>query len=302
MDTLDLMRTYLAVVDEGGFTAAGRRLGKSKALVSKHVGELETRLGARLLNRTTRRIGITEIGRAYAERSRSLVLELEQLEESVRSQSTTPRGLIRLTAPQALGELALIEMLAAFRASYPGVDVEVLLADRMIDLVGEGYDTGLRISAMADSSLISRKLCDTRLVLCASPAYLAGRSRPKEVADLAAHSGIADSNTRGGPAWRFERRGETVAVKIDPVLTVNSAIAVRQALLAGLGLGICPEFAVAQDIRARRLVPLLDDWVPVPRLVVHLVYPHRHHLTARIRAFIDFAAAWYQPTPPWLRT
>jgi DNA-binding transcriptional LysR family regulator len=301
MDTLELMRSFLAVVDAGGFTAAGRRLGKSKALISKHLSELEARLGARLINRTTRRIGVTEIGRAYAERARALIADLEQLEESVVSQSTTPRGLIRLTAPQALGELALVEMVAAFRARYPGVAVEILLADRIVDLVGEGYDIGLRISAMADSSLISRRLCETRLLLCAAPSYLEKNGRPAAIADIAVHSVVADSNMRNGAIWRFERAGEVATARGVPVLTVNSAIAVRQALLAGLGLALCPEFAVAGDIRAKRLVSLHEDWTALPGLVVHLVYPHRHHLTARVRAFIDFAADWYQPTPPWLR-
>jgi len=301
MDTLELMRSFLAVVDAGGFTAAGRRLGKSKALISKHLSELEARLGARLINRTTRRIGVTEIGRAYAERARALIADLEQLEESVVAQSTTPRGLIRLTAPQALGELALVEMVAAFRARYPGVAVEVLLADRIVDLVGEGYDIGLRISAMPDSSLISRRLCETRLLLCAAPSYLEKNGRPAAIPDIATHSVIADSNMRNGALWRFERGGEVASTRGVPVLTVNSAIAVRQALLAGLGLALCPEFAVAGDIRAKRLVSLHEDWTALPGLVVHLVYPHRHHLTARVRAFIDFAADWYQPTPPWLR-
>jgi DNA-binding transcriptional LysR family regulator len=301
MDTLELMRSFLAVVDSGGFTAAGRRLGKSKALISKHLSELEARLGARLINRTTRRIGVTEIGRAYAERARALIADLEQLEESVVAQSTTPRGLIRLTAPQALGELALVEMVAAFRARYPGVAVEVLLADRIVDLVGEGYDIGLRISAMPDSSLISRRLCETRLLLCAAPSYLEKNGRPGAIADIATHSVVADSNMRNWALWRFERAGEVASTRGVPVLTVNSAIAVRQALLAGLGLALCPEFAVAGDIRAKRLVSLHEDWTALPGLVVHLVYPHRHHLTARVRAFIDFAAEWYQPMPPWLR-
>jgi len=301
MDTLELMRSFLAVVDAGGFTAAGRRLGKSKALISKHLSELEARLGARLINRTTRRIGVTEIGRAYAERARALIADLEQLEESVVAQSTTPRGLIRLTAPQALGELALVEMVAAFRARSPGVAVEVLLADRIADLVGEGYDIGLRISAMPDSSLISRRLCGTRLLLCAAPSYLEKNGRPAAIPDIATHPVIADSNMRNGALWRFERGGEVASTRGVPVLTVNSAIAVRQALLAGLGLALCPEFAVAGDIRAKRLVSLHEDWTALPGLVVHLVYPHRHHLTARVRAFIDFAADWYQPTPPWLR-
>lgn len=301
MDTLDLMRTFLAVVDTGGFTAAGRRLGKSKALVSKHVGELEARLNVRLLNRTTRRISVSEIGKAYADRARALVLEIQQLEESIASESAAPRGLLRMTAPQALGELALVEMLAGFRARYPDVDVEVFLADRFVDLVGEGFDVGLRISAMADSSLISRRLCEARGLLCVAPEVLARSAPPADVADLGRLPAVVDNNMRPGAQWRFERDGETRTVKVTPALTVNSAVAVRQALLGGLGFGLCPEFAVAADIREGRLVEVLPEWVPQPPRLVHLVYPHRHHLTARVRAFIDFAAAWYQPGPPWLR-
>jgi DNA-binding transcriptional LysR family regulator len=300
MDTLELMRTFLAVVDAGGITAAGRRVGRSKALVSKHLGELEQRLGSRLINRTTRRVAVTEIGRAYAERARALVADLEALEDSVRSETTSPRGLIRLTAPQALGELALIEMVTAFKAAHPAVEIEMLLADRMVDLIGEGFDIALRISGLSDSSLIARKLCQTRLVLCAAPSVLANGRRPRRVEDLEGAVAVIDSNLKGREVWRFQNGGQPITVKVTPALTVNSAIAVRQALLAGVGYGLCPEFAVARDIREGRLVSLFEQAVDHP-LFVHLVYPHRHHLSAKIRAFIDFSVNWYQPVPPWLK-
>lgn len=299
MDSLDLMRTFLAVVDTGGFTAAGTRLGKSKALISKHVADLEQHLGVRLLNRTTRQIGVTEIGRAYAERARALVAEHEALEDSVRSQSATPRGLIRMTAPQALGELALIEMIAAFRARHPAVDIEILLADRIVDLVGEGFDIALRISNLDDSSLIAKRLCETRVLLCASADYLKTAPKLDRIEDIASHPIIFDTNRRNRDHWRFRRKGKLETVKVSPVLTVNSAIAVRQSIVAGLGIGLCPEFAIAKDIRDGRVVSLLEDELDDP-LIVHLVYPHRHHLSAKVRAFIDFAADWYQPAPPWM--
>lgn len=300
MDTLELMRTFVAVVDSQSFTVAGQRLGKSKALVSKHIYELEGRLGARLLNRTTRRVRMTEIGRAYLERARSLLNEFATLEEQVRSESGAPRGVLKVTAPQTLGELELMEMISAYRASFPGVDVELLLADRMVDLIGEGFEVALRITTLTDSSLIARKLCDLRLILCAAPAYLAKHGTPDTPEELSTHRTIVDTNIRFRESWRFNDDERPIVVRVSPALAVNSATAVHQALLTGQGIGFCPEFAVARDIRAGRLVELLPD-ASDHKLGVYLVYPHRLHLSAKVRSFIDFTSAWYVPTPPWLR-
>lgn len=301
MDTLELMRTFVAVVDSDSFTAAGQRLGKSKALVSKHISELEQRLGTRLLNRTTRRVRLTEIGRAYHDRARSLLSDFAMLEEQVRSESGAPRGLLKVTAPQTLGELALIDMIAAYRQAYPDVAVELLLADRLVDLVGEGFEVALRITTLNDSTLIARKLCDVRLILCAAPMYLERYGTPKSPEAVAAHRTIVDTNIRWRENWRFSKRGKQIVVRVDPALAVNSATAVHQALLAGQGIGFCPEFAVAPDIRAGRLIELLPE-LSAHVLGVHVVYPHRLHLSAKVRSFIDFTTAWYVPTPPWLRS
>lgn len=300
MDTLDLIRTYLAVVDTDSFTKAGDKLGKSKALVSKHVSELETRLGARLLHRTTRSLGLTEIGRAYYERAQQILADFDGLEEQIRSHSGSPRGMLKLTAPQALGELVIMDLVTAFRRQHPAVTLDVLLADRVVDLVAEGFDVALRVVAMNDSSLIARKLCDARLMLCAAPSYLERRGRPKSLEDLADHHCVVDTNIRWRESWRFMRDGEPISVKVRPALSVNSASAVRDALIAGIGIGLAPEFAVAKDVRAGRLVSLFEDQA-IPPYGVYLVYPHRNHLSAKVRAFLDFSVDWFSPQAPWLK-
>ncbi len=300
MDTLDLMRTFVAVADTQSFTVAGKRIGRSKALVSKHVGELEERLGVRLINRTTRSVQVTEIGRAYYERARALIADFEALEEAVKAQSGQPSGRLRITAPQTLGEMELVEMLNAFRLHYPSLDVEVFLADRLVDLIGEGFDLAIRVTTLQDSTLIARKLCDVRLLLCASPAYLAEVGKPRRPQDLASMNCIVDSNIRWRDSWRFGPVGKEDVVRVEPCLIVNSAMAVHRALHLGLGVGFIPEFAVARDLREGRLVALFEEKT-VQSLGVYLVYPHRMHLSAKVRAFIDFTASWYSPEPPWLK-
>ena len=300
MDTLDLMRTFVAVADTQSFTGAGKRLGRSKALISKHIGELEERLGARLVNRTTRSVQVTEIGRAYYDRARTLITEFDSLEEAIKAESGQPRGRLRITAPQTLGEMELMEMLNAFRARYPGLDLDVFLADRIVDLIGEGFDVALRVTTLQDSTLIARKLCDVRLLLCASPDYLAAAGTPSRPSDLAAHQCIVDTNVRWRDAWRFGTPDKEEVVRVEPCLTVNSATAVHRALHKGMGIGFIPEFAVARDLQANRLVSLFEASTQ-HQLGVYVVYPHRLHLSAKVRAFIDFTADWYTPQPPWLR-
>jgi DNA-binding transcriptional LysR family regulator len=300
MDTLDLMRTYVTVVDSMSFTAAGQRLGKSKALVSKHVGELEQRLGARLLNRTTRQVRTTEIGQAYYERARLLIGDFDALETTVKEEVGRPRGRLKVTAPQTLGEAEMIELVVAFRKAYPEVDLEILLADRIVDLVGEGYEVALRITTLQDSSLIVRKLCDVRLLLCTTPHYMRKRPMPKRPEDVMGLDCIVDFNIRWRENWRFGEGEAATVVKVAPRLSVNSARAVYNAIHAGLGVGFVPEFVVARDLAAGSLIALLEQQT-TSRLGVYLVYPHRQHLSGKVRAFVDFVAQWYTPLPPWLQ-
>ena len=300
MDSLDLIRTFVAVVDTGSFTAAGQRLGKSKALVSKHIAELERRLEAQLLHRTTRKVTVTEIGRAYCERVQEALAELDALTDAVRGSGGHPRGILRLTAPQSFGELELVEMTSAFRSVHPQVEFDVLLSDRHVDLVREGVEVGFRIAKQIDTSLISRRLCELPIVVCASPIYLDANGWPHAPEDLKDHACIVDTNLPGHDVWRFSRKGQSVGIRVSPLLRVNSAAAVRKTLIAGLGIGICPQFAVARALARGELVELFEE-KPDYAYAVHLVYPHRLHLSAKVRAFIDFATDWYKPLPPWLR-
>ena len=201
---------------------------------------------------------------------------------------------------KSLGEREMMDMVTAFRAAYPEVEVEALLADRIVDLVGEGFDIALRITTLQDSSLIARKLCDLRILLCASPDYLANHGTPARPQDLTRHRCILDTNIRWRDNWRFGEGDDAVTVKVEPCLSVNSATAVHHALSGALGIGFVPEFTAARDLRSGRLVTLFED-LTVQRLGVYLVYPHRLHLSAKVRAFIDFTAAWYSPQPPWLK-
>ena len=301
MDTLDLMRTFVAVVDSMSFTAAGQRLGRSKALISKHIGELEERLGTRLIHRTTRSVKVTEIGRAYYDRARTLLTDFEALEDTVKAQSGQPRGRLRVTAPQTLGEMELMEMVKAFRARYPLLELEIFLADRIVDLVGEGFEVALRVTTLQDSSLIARKLCDVRLLLCASPDYLAQHGSPQAPGDLVRHNCIVDTNIRWRESWRFGHPDAGDQIRVNPCISVNSATAVHRAVVEGMGIGFIPEFAVTRDLRQGRLVTLFETETQ-HRLGVYLVYPHRLHLSAKVRAFIDFTAEWYTPEPPWLKS
>ena len=303
MDTIEQMRTFVAVADTGSFTKAGKFLTKSKALVSKHVGDLEERLGARLLNRTTRKVGLTDLGEAYLQRARDLLAEFEALEESVRDNAKTPRGRLKITAPQVFGELELMELVCAFQAAHPEIQPEIFLSDRVVDLVGEGFDVAIRVAAMPDSSLIVRRLCDVKIHICASAAYLARAGTPQTVSDLNDHEAIIDTNMGARETWRVRdlALGTTATVRPKPVLAINSALAVRQAALAGEGLAACPEFVVARDIAQGRLIEVLPGAFD-HALALHLLYPHRLHLSARVRAFIDFTAGWYAQAPPWARS
>ncbi|MGF1651595.1 MAG: LysR family transcriptional regulator, partial [Hyphomicrobiaceae bacterium] len=271
-----------------------RSLGRSKALISKSIGDLEQRLGARLLNRTTRQIGLTEIGSAYLQRARELVAEFDALEDAVRSNSTTPRGRLRLTAPQAFGELELMGLICGFRAKNPDVEPDIFLSDRVVDLVGEGFDVALRVTSMPDSTLIARKLCDVPMRICAAPSYLARAGTPVSPADLADHACIVDTNLSTRDVWRFKSntRNGFDSVKVGSVLAINSALAVRQAALSGVGIAACPDFTVARDLASGALLELFPEATDYD-LALHIVYPHRLHLSAKARAFIDFTTQWY---------
>lgn len=294
MDTLTRMRAYIAVVEAEGFSAASRKIGRSKALLSKYVRELEDELGALLLNRTTRQFSLTEVGHTYYKRALEIVRDVDSLADSVRDSSGDVRGRIKLSAPRTLADADIGQSLVDFAVAYPDIALDISLDDRFVDLVEEGFDLAIRITRMEDSSLIARRLCDFRIRFCATPDFLERYGMPKEPKDLAGMPCIVDTNGRWLSNWPFRGAdGEMLSVAVSGPMEVNSPQVSRAAALAGLGVAPLPDFVAAEDIAAGRLVSVLEEWVPRGG-GIFAVYPHRRYLPAKIRVFVDFLAKWYK--------
>ena len=297
MDRLDEINAFAAVADARSFTQGARRLGVSSAQVSKLVARLENRLGARLLNRTTRDVSLTDVGRAYLERARQLLDDFQALESSVTEQAG-PRGLLRISVPVTFGAAQLTPALLDFAAAYPQVSLEVSSTDRMVNLVEEGFDAAVRIGQLGDSSLVARKLAAVRLVACAAPDYLVRAGVPESPDELARHEAIIDTNAADPNDWRFRAAGRPLEVRVRGRLRFSGANACVAAARAGFGVARVPAFAAAEDLRAGRLRALLCSFEP-ETVHVHAVYPHARHLASKVRAFVDFLAARYAGEPEW---
>lgn len=290
MDTLEGMRTFVAVVSLGSFTEAAERLGISKALASKYLARLEARLGVRLLNRSTRTLHVTEAGRAYHERCRKILDDIDELEGLLREGRDEPRGTLTIAAPQTFGERFVTDAAAAFLEAFPRVDIELHFSDRYVNLVEEGVDLAIRIGELADSNLVSRRLSAIRLVTCASPAYVAARDAPRRPEDLRGHDCVRDRNFRRGARWPLTSGGRTVEVEVGGRLVVNGIVAAHRATLAGAGIGLMASYMVEDDLANGRLVRVLGEHCSA-ELPVSAVYPHRTYLAAKVKAFVDFLAA-----------
>jgi DNA-binding transcriptional LysR family regulator len=297
MDRLDEIAAFAAVADARSFTQGAKRLGVSGAQVSKLIARLEDRLGARLLNRTTRDVSLTDTGRAYLDRARALLEDFEALEGSVRDEDG-PRGTLRISAPVAFGSAQLDPAMLDFAEAYPEVALEVFYADRVVNLVDEGFDVAVRIGHLADSSLIARKLAPVRMVTCASPDYLQAHGTPQTPADLSRHEAILDLNTRDPFIWNFGMAGECVETRVHGRLRFASAEACLEAAERGFGVARAPAFVAVEPLRRGALTPLLCNFEP-ETVHVHAVYPHARHLAAKVRAFVDFLAKRFAGEPEW---
>lgn len=292
MDHLARMQALVAVVDHGGFSPAARALGRSKALVSKHVSELEDHLGVRLLNRTTRQLSVTEAGRIYYRSAVDILKRVADLETAIHDHHRGLRGLLRIAGPRTLGDTLISEVTMAFLKEHPELSAELVLDDRFVDVVEDGFDVAIRISELPDSSLIVRRLGPFRLLVCARPDVIEGR-RLHRPADLSAHPCLVDRNTRWRQNWPFIVDGERITVPVSGPLVANSPHAVRAGALAGLGFAQLPHPLVADDIAAGRLVALFEDQ-EITSYAIHAVYPHRDHLPGKVRAYVDFLVAAFR--------
>lgn len=288
MENLLDTAVFVKVVELGSFTRAAGKLELSKAVVSKYVSRLEQRLGARLLHRTTRRLTLTEAGEALYRRSTGALSELADAEKDVAQLTGAPRGLLKVSAPVYFGSVKLAPLLRDFRVRYPDITLDLDLDDRFIDLVKERFDVAVRISAMADSSLVARRLAPCPLVVVGSPAYFKRRGVPRVPADLRDHDCLAYSLLRAPNEWRLRpARGRWIAVTVGSTLRSNNDFVLKQAAVDGLGLGMFPDFFIERELADGRLQRVLAD-CETPAASINAVYATRRHLLPKVRAFVDF--------------
>src|SRR5712672_3094599 len=295
------MRVFAKVVESGSFTGAAARLGISASMVSQHVKELEERLGARLLNRTTRKVSLTETGRAYYERCTRLLADLEETEQSVSDMHAIPRGELRVNAATTFDIVQLAPAIADFTARFPAISVELMLSVRIADLVDEGFDVAVWVGELPDSSLIARQLAPCRMVVCGAPSYFDKHGTPRTPADLTNHNclTVAGNVLSYYRAWHLTAADGT-ALNISPIgnMRTNSGAVLIVAALAGHGLACLPTYLVGDALQSGRLVTVLDDYT-APPLALRALYPHNRHLSGKVRAFVDFLASRFGQEPPW---
>ncbi len=299
MDRLTEMEAFVQVVDQGGFTDAARKMGISKSAVSKHVAALEARLAARLLNRTTRRVSPTDIGLAYYDRARVVLADALEADAIVTAMQATPKGSLRVSAPVSFGIHHISGAVARFLTACPGIDVNMVLDDRFVELVAEGYDLAVRIGALADSSLKARKLAEARRVFAASPGYLDAMGAPRTVDDLGAHRLLHYSNLATGNFWRIRGPGgEERHIRVGGGrLTVNNGDSLMRAAEAGLGIALLPSFIIGDAFAAGRLVEILPDRDP-DLIGVYALYPEGRFQQPKLRAFVDFLVEHFRGSGP----
>ncbi len=298
MNRFEDIQTFIKVVETEGFTKAAREMGVSKSVVSRRIGDLEDRLGARLLNRTTRKLSPTELGQAFYERCVRIATDMEEAEAAVMNLQTAPRGTLRLTAPSSLGRVYLAQILTRFMGQYPDILVDILLSDRVIDLVEEGLDLAIRVGQLADSSLIARKLGASTLVVVASPDYLHRRGTPTDPGQLSEHDCLVYTGNGIGENWRYHGADGPRTVRVRPRMFSNDGDLLCGAAICGHGLTFLPTFLVADAVRDGKLHIVLRETMR-NELGIYAIYPHSRHLTPKVRALVDFLRDSMGACPPW---
>ena len=299
MDRLRAYEVFVSVVGRGSFTKAADALETSPANVTRYIHELEAGLGVRLLNRTSRRLSLTDGGQSLFERAKLFLEDVAEAEAVVTDTRLRPRGRLRINAPQSFGILHLARLWPEFMARYPDIDLDVSLGDRLVDLVDEGYDLAVRISKAGASTYIARKLCVSHNLLCASPAYLQNYGWPRNPRDIATHRSILNTQSSTPDHWTFtDPQGTEITVRPQPVMRANNGDTARAAMLAGGGLNWQPAFLVGQDIAEGRLVNVLPEF-KLPDIDIQAIYPSRRHLSAKVRVMIDFLVEAFHGAPPW---
>ena len=296
MDKLNCLRAFVTVVESGGFSSAARRLGVSKALISKQIGQLETSLGVRLLNRTTRLVSPTSGGQAYFEQSRLILNELDELDSFLQTSNESLSGEIHISAPTTYAEIHLIPLISLYTQQNPQVRIRLDLSDRFINLVEDRIDLAIRIGELEDSSLVSRKIGEIRMLLCAAPGYIEQHGTPHSVQALTDHFCIQDSNYQHGQRWQLQSQNDTQTVRINDRIQVNNARAACDLVIAGHGIGYLPSFIADQAIQTGKLQRLLDGYSS-PAIGIYAVYLHRKHLSPKVRRLVDLLIEQFSQEP-----
>jgi DNA-binding transcriptional LysR family regulator len=298
MDRLMEMEAFASVVDQGGFTDAARKMGLSKSAISKHVSSLEARLGARLLNRTTRRVSPTEIGLAYYDKARRVLDDASEADAMVTSMQSTPRGSLNLSVPTDFGSNHISRALGAFLHRYPEINVNMVLNNRFVELVSEGFDLAIRIGDLQDSSLRARKLAESNVKIIGAPKYFENHGYPLKIDDLSQHKLLHYSNHSSGNVWKLTSpSGEKRHIRAGGSLTVNDGQSLLQAAEAGLGIAYLPSFLYHEAVDEGRLVEAMPS-LPVETYAIHAIYPPGLYTQPKLRAFIDFLVEHFKSKGP----
>ncbi len=295
MDTLTRIRAFIDVVEAEGFSAAARKTGRSKALLSKYVRELEDELGALLLNRTTRQFSMTEAGHTYYRTAADILKEIDNLADLVRENNADLKGKLRITVPRTFVDAEIGQSLIDFASENPDLSLEIVAEDRFVDMIEEGFDLAIRITKLDDSGLIARKLSDFRIYACATPAFVLKYGPFIHPQELSRVPFIIDTNSRAHNSVRFvdPKDGSTISVAVSGPIEINSPQATLRAARAGLGIAMIPDFIVRPYIESGELTSLFDDFLPKDR-GIYAVYPHRRYLPAKVRAFVDYLSNWFR--------
>ena len=300
MEDLERMAIFARVVEAKSFSAAARQLGLSKSLVSKHVTQLEKSLGARLLNRTTRNMSLTEAGAVFYEHCARIVEELAQAKLVVSRLHSEPRGMLRISASVAFGRLHIAPAVAEFLAAYPEVNIDMVTTDRFVDLAEDGYDVVIRIMAEPPPNVVARKLAGVHRKMCATPEYFARRGLPRTLDDLERHNCLTYTSFNPQGSWRLRGPDGDISVRSSGNLRINDDDALAEAVLCGLGIALLPTFIIGKELQNGRLQSVLSEYIPLERYIYAVYLPTRH-LSAKVRAFIDYLLKRFGPEPYWDR-
>lgn len=299
MDKVGELSVFVRVVEEGGFSSAARSMSLTPSAVSKQIGRLEDRLGARLINRTTRSLSLTPEGKAFFERCRSILTDIEDAESIVTQSHSSPRGSLRITTGVAFGRHQITPLLPEFLERFPDVNIELIKTDSIVDLVEQGIDAAIRFGELEDSSMVARFLARSRRAIVASPEYIEKHGVPKHPDDIANHNCLTFYSLPQLNNWVFDVNGEDYPVTPTGNFSANNGESIYDMVIDGAGIARLAEFLVAKEVSEGKLVRVLTEYYRDIEIPVHAVYPSRRHLSPKLRSFVDFLVEKFNPVPPW---